>query len=41
VMLFPNVADNVVKTAQWIDEFAARDEVSVIRPQFGVPIFLY
>ncbi len=41
VMLFPNVADNVVKTAQWIDEFAARDEVSVVRPQFGVPIFLY
>jgi L-ascorbate metabolism protein UlaG (beta-lactamase superfamily) len=41
VRLFPNVVDNVVKTAAWIDEFAQRDSVKVIRPQFGVPIFLY
>lgn len=41
VLLFPNIADNVVKAASWIDELAARDGVSVTRPRFGVPVFLY
>lgn len=41
VMLFPNVADNVTQSSVWIDEAAAIDGTSVMRPQFGVPVFLY
>lgn len=41
VALFPNIADNVVQAAQWIDECADRDQIVVQRPPFGIPITLY
>ena len=41
VLLFPNIADNVVQAATWIDEFANRDGIIVRRPPFGLPITLY
>ena len=41
VSLFPDIADNVVQAASWIDEFATRDGVIVQRPPFGLPVTLY
>ena len=41
VALFPALADDVLKTARWIDEYADRDGISVQRPPFGLPVKLY
>ena len=43
VMLFPKLADDVIKTAGWIDEIIAGEEsdLSIELPPFGLPIELY
>ncbi|MDH3440945.1 MAG: MBL fold metallo-hydrolase, partial [Gammaproteobacteria bacterium] len=43
VKLMPDLLDNVVRTARWIDTLAAEDNdtVSIELPPFGQPIILY
>lgn len=43
VRLLPNMLDNVVKTARWLDKIAAEKEmeVTIELPPFGKPILLY
>ena len=43
VRLLPNMLDNVVKTARWLDKIAAENEmeVTIELPPFGKPILLY
>jgi L-ascorbate metabolism protein UlaG (beta-lactamase superfamily) len=43
VRLFPNMLDNFVKTAGWLDEIAAESdrEITLELPPFGKPIVLY
>ena len=43
ILLRPNIADNVVEAASWINEFAASEEtpVDIRRPPFGKPVVLY
>jgi L-ascorbate metabolism protein UlaG (beta-lactamase superfamily) len=43
IMLFPELADDVIKTAGWIDEIMAGEERerSIELPPFGLPIELY
>ncbi len=43
VVLFPKIADDVIKAAGWIDELIAGDEanISIELPIFGEPIELY
>lgn len=43
VVLFPKIADDVVKTAGWIDEMVtnSHSELSIELPPFGQPIALY
>lgn len=43
VILFPKIADDVIKTAGWIDELIAAEEgnVSIELPPFGEPIEIY
>jgi len=43
ILLLPNIADNVVEAASWINEFAASEEtpVDIRLPPFGKPIVLY
>ena len=41
VSLFPDIADNVVQAADWINEYATEAGIVVQRLPFGVPITLY
>jgi L-ascorbate metabolism protein UlaG (beta-lactamase superfamily) len=43
VRLFPDMLDNIVKTAGWIDELVAASDgtVTITFPPFGQPILLY
>lgn len=41
VALPPYLADDVIQAANWIDECADNDGISVQRPPFGLPITLY
>lgn len=41
IYLLPEVADNVIETARWIDAVANENAVVVERPPFGIPLTLY
>ncbi len=41
VQLFPYVADDVLRTADWVTTLATESDVSLARPGFGAPIVLY
>ena len=43
VILFPDMADEVIKTAGWIDDLIAKEKgnVTIELPPFGEPIELY
>ena len=43
VILFPNLADEVIRTAGWIDELIAeeKENITIELPPFGEPIELY
>ncbi len=43
LFFFPKIADDVIKTAGWIDDLIAGEEanVSIELPKFGEPIELY
>jgi hypothetical protein len=41
VALLPDIADEVVTAAAWINELAAGDGIEVRRPPFGIPVVLY
>jgi len=41
VKLFPRIADDVLKTAEWLQAEASADGIRVRRLPFGVPVVLY
>ena len=41
VRLFPDIVDEVVTAAPWIDAAAAEDGIVVRRPPFGIPVKIF